>query len=64
MHRFREMVYLALKFLHVTMCDILIARILFVALVELRVETNLRFLDFLIDVFNDLVDILSFAHLN
>ena len=58
------MVYLALKFLHVTMCDILIARILFVALVELRVETNLRFLDFLIDVFNDLVDILSFAHLN
>ena len=64
MNRFREMVYLALKFLHVTMCDILIARILFVALVELRVETNLRFLDFLIDVFNDLVDILSFAHLN
>ena len=64
MHRFREMVDLALKFLNVAMCDILIARILLVALVELRVEADLGFLDFLINLLYDSVDILSLAHLN
>ena len=64
MHRFREMVDFALKFLNVAMCDILIARILLVALVELRVEADLGFLDFLINLLYDSVDILSLAHLN
>ena len=64
MYRLSEMVDLALKFLHITMCNILVARVLLVALVELLLEASLRVLDFLVNILDDSVNILSLAHLD
>ena len=64
MHRFGKVIYLALKFLHVTMRDILVSRVLLITLVELFLKSSLRLSDLLVNVFDDCIDILTLANLD
>ena len=58
------MIDLAFKFLHVTMRDILIARILLVGFAELLIEPIIRLFNLLINLFEDSFNILAFAYLD
>ena len=62
-NRLGQVVDLVLKFLDIPVRLVILARLRLVILVELLVEVGLRLLDLLVNLLDDFVHVLSFAHL-
>ena len=63
MHRLCQVVDLVLKLLNVSVCLVILGGVLVVALVEFLMELVLGKFDLLVNLLDDLIHVLAFAHL-